>query len=652
MNKNLYFEKALEDLETLKQISYGTFVSYSNTNTEDKPVKKMKQALKNLEDYLKQVGELPKSQVDKALKESDFLISGVQNVFSFLKGQEGSLYEKLVADYTDVNHAYDQAKKNLSQKEGKDESTEASKITDQFLNNLVEVKRDRSYELFYISDENNKRFYTDALVQIICKHGKIHETIAEGDPLIKIPLWNSEEVKKTASHLIVVNDVPIRTFYKGAIEQLGNPFVENVHNAVMALLASRYESTVVRNHPEKSNLTYFNDFFYFLRKSCEAAHMVGNSTQVHHTTTLLSALSRGIFENKWLFEAASQYIYFNIHTTYGDKNIGQYVMESYEDIHRLMAKYPNGPLLKAIDHLLDPRTRMFDPMLMGAYPSYEGTLKINEKAIRLLRSPSPVRQDSITYAVCNDEFLTFLKAKADVRESVLIINIQNRQARKDRARSRVIEENVGDNGIQLLAFPEPEDLLQWIETTHGEQETFAEFFDNIQNEFSKPKVRSVFFAPDSSRELLGELLFKGLPMLKDVFFSKKKILFKNDKVLIIHLIYHLMVFKLIESLNVDTIIVMSKDGLDYASIFISGFAFFGDESWDEHRLKLLIAKLLAPTLSVRDRLIFPHHLELFSKFLNCLRKNRQHIKQLIPLLCLNPERSQLSDYLNEFPNDL
>ncbi len=667
------FEKALQHLEKLKKISYNSPSSFINSTrsddifSEDHHVDEMKQAIKNIEDYLKKAGSLPKSEANKALQESNFLIAGVQNVFSFLESRERELYQSLVHDYSELSRVYNKTQANLSRKIIKEEEEEENEELiereleemheeEHFLNNLVEVKRDRSYELFYMSDEENKRFYTDTLTQIICKQGKIHETAHEGDPLTKTSVWNSEELHNLASSLVFTNDMPIRLFYQKALSNLEIKSTEKIHNAVMGLFLSRYQTTVVSNNPKKDNLQYFNDFLYFLRDAWKTQNTVpDNQTHYRHTHSLMSSLSSGIFETKLTFTEAARYLYFHINSkiqAQEDKkplSSGQYVSEVYEELYRLFSKYPSGPLFKAIDRILDSRATVFDPIVLGVFPGLEGTLKLGDKSINIIRSPSPITQSSILYANCNEEFIGFLNAKEDLGDITLILNIQNRLSRKDRARSRVIEESLDRiDKAHIFSFPEPEDLLKHIEKVHGEQETFFGFFSIFKEEFNKSGSLSLFSVPGISRGQIYDFLDASLSVLKDTFFSKKKILFKNDKLLLLHIISYLTVFKLIEIIDPNNLIVMSKDGLDYASIFIAGLTFFSsEEAWDEHRLKLLMTKVLAPTLVARDRLVFAHHIELMSKFLNCLRKNRQNLSNLKPFYNYDLEKWQFSGYLNE-----
>ncbi|BAE81019.1 calcium binding EF-hand protein precursor [Chlamydia felis Fe/C-56] len=671
MRKACYnFEKALEHLEKLKKISYGSPASFINSAkinelfSNDHYVGEMKQALKNIEDYLKKAGSLPKSEANKALQESNFLIAGVQNVFSFLESRERELYQSLANDYSEISKVYNKTQANLSRKIIKEEEEEELVEREleemceeeRFLNNLVEVKRDRSYELFYMSDEENKRFYTDTLIQIICKQGKVHETAHEGDPLTKTIVWNSEELHNIASSLVFANDMPIRLFYQKALSDLETESTKKIHNAVMGLFFSRYDATVVSNNPKKDNLRYFNDFLYFLRDAWKTlSDHTHDQTHYRHSFTLISALSSGIFESKLAFTEAARYLYFHIHTKLhpeGEKkplSSGHYVSEIYEELYRFLSKYPNGPLFKAIDRMLDPHSSVFDPIILGMFPGLEGTLKLGDKSINVIRSPSPITQSSILYANCNEEFIGFLNAKANLGDTTLVLNIQNRLSRKDRARSRVLEEILdGIDRAHVFSFPEPEDLLNGIEKMHGEQETFLGFFSVFKEEFNKSGSSSLFSVPDVSIGKIHAFIDDSLSVLKETFFSKKKILFKNDKLLLLHIISYLIVFKLIEIIDPNNLIVMSKDGLDYASVFISGFSFFADdEFWDEHRLKLLMVKVLAPTLVARDRLVFANYIELMSKFLNCLRKNRQNLSNLKPIFNYDLEKWNFSGYLNE-----
>lgn len=664
------FEQALENLEKLKEISLATSndsylnnpARFNQRKQTGSSVMEMKEALKNVENYLLEISCVSKSHADKALKESDFLIAGVQNVFSFLENRE-DLYKSLLDEYSEVTKAYDEVKKNLKEVPtydlSTDEETEEHKEPECFLNNLVEVKRDRSYELFYMLDEQDKRFYNDALVQIIYKQNKLHETVNEGDPLTKTLLWNSEEVKNIASSLVIVNDMPLRLFYQRALSHLDIEAVVKVHNAVMALFFSRYEATMVFKSPKKHNIWYFNDFLLFLREAWkDLNNNVIDSQERKQTKLLASALSLGIFESKLVFEEASRYLYFNIQTKLENANgkkplsPGQYLTDAYEELHRLISKYPNGPLFKAMDRVLEHESRPYDPMILGILPSLEGTLKLHGKSIDIIRSPSPVTQSSILYANCNEEFLGFLNAKAHRSEVTLVLNIQNRISRKERARSRVIEEALEQEEhapyVHAFSFPEPEELLQNLESIHGDIETFADFFSILQEEFHKPLLASSFFLTKELKEFVGSFLKEKLTALKDIFFAKKKILFRNDKLLLLHLLSYLIVFKLIERTNPNSIVVVSKDGLDYVSVFIAGFAFFSREAfWDEHSLKLLLTNVLSPTLVARDRLVFVSHIELLSKFVNCLKKNRQGFSSLKSFFKDDIEGWEFTGYLHE-----
>lgn len=240
-------------------------------------------------------------------------------------------------------------------------------------------------------------------------------------------------------------------------------------------------------------------------------------------------MSAKLYDHTIDFVEAANYIFLNISSKLqpeeGKKPLsaGQYVAEIYDELHRLFSKYPNGPLFKAIDRMLDPYLKEFDPILLGILPCLEGKLIQGDKEIKVLRTPSPVSQSSILYANCNGEFLHFLDAKTCQGDKILVINIQNRLSRKDRARSRIIEESLQDySSVYMSAFPEPEDFLYGLEQVHGELETFTDFFSLVQQEFFKPKAQGYCVLPEEMKERMGVFLEGIVPSLKNVFFSKKK----------------------------------------------------------------------------------------------------------------------------------
>lgn len=662
------FEKALENLENLKKLSFDKIIDQEHqTMTAKSDVhhrsEKIKEALNGLQGYVQFARSLPKQEADKGLKQLNFLFSGVQNVSSFLEEKDTRLYHVLEPQFFELNQTYNHTQTALNQALSEINSQNNLPLTTEDenyqLNSLVEIKRDKVYELFYLSDEKNHKFYSETLIQIINKQEKVYESVHEGDPLTKAVLWNIEAVDRLVRSILMFNDVPIRLFYQKAFKYLHEDSVSYTHNALMALFLSRSSASTSKTSA-KSNIHYFTDFILFLRNAWDALLLKTELQEDYdrHSYALISSLSISLFQTSIVFEQAEKFLYFQIKKTVHldeDKklNASQYLSEVYEELHRFLSQYPNGPLFKAIDKLADAHMEPFDPIMLGMLPSLEGVLRSEYKKIDVIRSPSPISQSSVAYAHCNQEFLEFLQTKTQLQTKVLVLNIQNRLSWKDRARTRVIEESIeqteNKDYISVCSFPEPEEFLQLIEQHYGEQETFKDFFSIVYSEFQKPQSISLWLIPKHCQEKINIFLNSVLPLLKEVFFSKKKILFKNDKILLLHIISYLIIFKLIEIMDPDSLMVITKDGLDYASIFIGGFAFFAQDSgWDEHQLKLFISKILTPTLVARDRLIFSNHIELLSKFINCLRKNRQNLHLLKTFFHFDIEGWRLSNYMNEF----
>ncbi|WP_213318149.1 calcium-binding protein [Chlamydiifrater volucris] len=586
-------------------------------------------------------------------------IHEVEDLLEVFDGQSDLLESIGVSEeYNDLRNTYEhvigtEAKDSLAIKEQEvNLDNDLSKVPT--LDSLVEVKRDRYYELFFIRNEDNKRFYTESLAQIIAKHGKLHEASSTVDPLTKTFLWQGNEKERQSNYIFSASEPFIRDFYKlGALKNKTIPEVSAVHNAILALMLSKTSKTKISSKPIKSNLAYFNDFLGFLREATllleEGSFNTSEKTDLRITS--------GRIVDKWILSLffyrpdnseALRYLFSQMNSSMEGKKMSasKYVSDLYDEQHRIFSKFPNGPLLKSLDYLSDKHScQQFDPFKMGMTPSFEGNLVCsNGKAfMKVFSSANPITQESVLYASLNQEFLSLLKILKREGSSVFVVNFQNRQSKKDKARTRLLEE-CADNSdfsgnIKVFSCPEPEDLLLNIE---GKEEIkdFNEFVQAVLEELTKNEVSSSYRMDSLIKNRLEkEFLPKCLNSLKDVFFSKKKILFRNDKLLLLHLVSYLLVFKQLEIILPNYFWIMSKDGLDYVGAFLAGLCCFSRKSteWDEKFLKSMLAKLSVSTFLMRDRQVMSPCVELLEKLMSSLRKNRKNLPKLHSLYELDLE---------------
>ncbi|WP_213357504.1 hypothetical protein [Chlamydiifrater phoenicopteri] len=618
---------------------------------------------------LESVGSYINKISNKQQIEGTPLINEVENLLEVFDDNKelletigiSSEYNELRSAYTEViNSNEDDSFKS----KGPAVDSDKPSIVIPILDSLVEVKRDKYYELFFITNENNKKFYTDSLAQIIAKHGKVYETSSTSDPLTRTFLWQGKEKERQSRYMFSVAEPCIRDFYKlEALKEKAIPEISIVHNAVMALMLSKQPKTMISSKPVKSNVAYFNDFLGFLR---EAVILL---EEVHYNSVETPALkikAKKIID-EWLLSLASyrptysealHYLLSQMNVSMEGKKISasKYLSDLYDEQHRIFSKFPNGPLLKAVDYLSDRSLcQQFDPFKMGLTPSFEGELVYNEReiAIKVLSSASPVIQESVSYASLNQEFLSLLKVFKQEGSSVFIVNFQNRRSKKDKARTRLLEECADSldfaGNVTLFSCPEPEELLSNIENER-EIEDFSEFIQAVEKELRKDRSTSSYgMNLEVKNQLEKEFLPKCLSSLKELFFAKKKILFRNDKLLLLHLISYLLIFKQLEVVLPNYFWIMSKDGLDYADTFLAGLFCFSRKSTDldEKSLKLMLAKLSVQTFLMRDRQVLSSCVELLEKLMGALRKNRKNLPKLQALYTCDLEGWVFSGFLPE-----
>jgi hypothetical protein len=115
------------------------------------------------------------------------------------------------------------------------------------------------------------------------------------------------------------------------------------------------------------------------------------------------------------------------------------LLEDHRRIEKVLKKYPNGPLLKALDvfhQRLD--IKGFDPIRQGNLPCYLFQFSDGVVDTKCIRLPSPTFQEKIDHAEVTPEFKGFLRHLVAEKKTCLLINFQDVTSWEEHARCKAI----------------------------------------------------------------------------------------------------------------------------------------------------------------------------------------------------------------------
>ncbi|MEG0036846.1 MAG: hypothetical protein RSB82_03630 [Victivallaceae bacterium] len=512
------------------------------------------------------------------------------------------------------------------------------------LNNLIEIKKDGSYELFYLRDTDGKKFYTEALVQILSKYGRLHENCDAQNPFIKTILWSGLEKYRAARQILTSVQEDLKLFYKFALANFSDKIAVALHNAIMALMMAGSDNTCPSKKSSKTNLEYFRDFFYFLRNALKIIKdfpLHENHSHLDIYRKLSKNLCRAFFSLEISFTETIKYLIPFLTDSVSQKLSEDKYLKApnlfllfYDNLTKELSKYPSGPVFKALDIISKDESIDFDPHVLGFFPSFLQIVKNKDYSLKIMSAPCPTVQKSIAYADLVEEFSYFMDSLKETEEKLFVINLQNRLSKKDKARCALLEDfflRTSSEEVVFLTIPEPEEVLRSLESERGIVEDLDEFLSVLKHNISfneRSQYRMIAATVFLDREFLHDLLLS----LKDVFFSRKRALFRNDKLLLLELMNLNIAVKIIDIYRPQCLLALSKDGLDRTSAFCFCLENLLDPviclSKDSEYLKTVFCRLMASTMTLRDRLMRSDSFDITVKVMNSLRKHKDYMAVL------------------------
>ncbi|WP_194843584.1 hypothetical protein [Candidatus Clavichlamydia salmonicola] len=594
--------------------------------------------------------------VDNIMMEVDTTISSLEHA-DVLFCNLGSLpeYKNLKQVYQEIqenilgesnNHQIFSDEKGVIFSEKQNISKNTSVCKDavlQILNNVSDIKKDKHYELFYIKNDKGSRFYSDNVLRSIGKLEKDIRYSGSKDPLVQSKLWEDRDICYASMSILKGMQAFLQTFYKQLSNVRKSSASLSIHNCIVALMLAAKPEHLLEVVSSKNCFKYFLDFLFYLRNSLEQIDFIKDLTfddeknlltekEYYVLTEILNHFCYCIYtidiKERGFTHVLKEWSQLVVH-----QPLSSFIEKSYEKVGEILSKFPNGPLFKSMDLLIENEKSgalehmRFDPMVLGIFPQKEGILRAGKNIlVEIIRAPCPTIQRTIDQVFITEEFLGFLKSLTHRKERCLFVNLQDRLSWKEKTRCHAIESLREQPEYAKMFYPIslPEDVdFVWCTDTYGHYQGIEPFIMAVHDDvLSKDRHYFMHFKEDIwSKKELKNLLF----LIAEVFFSKKKNLSRYEKVLFLNIFYYLAVLRIIHHLDISKIIISSKDALDGAGAFLASFMAFIKLNKGQDNLLLkdadsIFQLLTGSVLTTRDRCVFAPLAEMLIRLVEMLEK--------------------------------
>lgn len=500
------------------------------------------------------------------------------------------------------------------------------------LRDLNTVKRDDSYELFYLKQDDGSPFFNRSLLRHIKLVHEFDESFDNDleDPLLKIHRYRDILVHKIA--LVVKEKIEDKAaaFYREIAHHKKFDVVKLLHSTLLSLLMACKSYSLSKNTSKKIANEYFADFLSFFRQVLSTReYQQILSGEMDETDMLSKVIFDLIFEISYGLYTAKHQIGFvkdfidPIMKRAGESdwkaglkalNTPELISElssAIDQIDKHLNLFPSGPLLKSFDLLTSTQIPLsFDPFLLSNYPELLFTVESPSKKMKVLRVPSPTRQQYTSKAEALDEFIAFLNALQIKKEKLLYINLQNSLSWKEHARCQEIT-RMGlrkeyEQCLSLVSLNKGSEFYN--QSAEYEEMDQADIFLKVAQQQLLSHEGSGYSFPKQVEADVESFIKKLLPLMHDLLFKKSKSLKRKDRMDFIEIAYTLITLKVISLVKPDHLCFSCKDGVDKGmhatySFYIALKILRGDSHWKDAEINEVLTLLFGPALLVRERVV-------------------------------------------------
>lgn len=502
---------------------------------------------------------------------------------------------------------------------------------------LEDFKEDLHYELFYLKNEARQPFHNSECIKRL-KLLYDSEKMGENDQMhSKLTLLESKDFQRKAIAILVGVNSLARDFYRSSLSDSENAWVLSLSKALMALmLSSNPQHLLPGEESSKMASDYFADFKSYLREAVTSKeYRSAVAGKMDAQDRRLALLTYKLCSSYFLSTCLQKEIVNLLRAIAGEAShlesgmVYEDVASEDEALRRALQKSPNGPIKKIIGAFLNGEMEQgWDPLMMKNTPSLVFTLVSETKEIPIMRMAAPVYQSSIRRAEIVKEFEAWINPSLiENRKKILLIDLQDSTSSLEYARTEVLKElweNSADkSALSLVRLAKKTDFY-FQKDAYKELEEASVFIQNLEQQLEEGDLCGFWIPP----ELLGHIsgFVKGYgSMIHEVFFDKKEHLSCRQRQDFIEIFYAFFSLKLIEWINPDSVVFISKDGLDtavssIAALFFCAKHLMAKQKFSEQDRDFIFWILYGAPLLVRERALHKqealrciHFLETFEK---------------------------------------
>lgn len=502
---------------------------------------------------------------------------------------------------------------------------------------LDSAKKDTEYELFLLRKEDGTRFFSPRLIRNIKLISDFESYLSgdhEVDPLLNTGVWESRYAHHVANICVKSLKDDIERFLE--LNQDNRPIVQKLNKAIIALfMAAKLENV---SHPSsiKDCHNYYKDFQGFIRECLQSSDyqkMIAYPPDDEFSniilkiirtfcTTLYSGLVwphelTGMVQGL-IHESESNLTQDSRKTVKQPNSLGNRLSREYTALAKYIKQHPNSAMNKILSLLEDSAGNVFDPLMQDNLPLMLYGIYVQDKVFPFARWPSVTVQNFINKAIPNEEFKAFLNDCIELKKKVLMINFQDRVSWKEQARCEVIEA-LGHHYKEVLdVVTLAKDTEFYNQLAPFTQENQAHVFMESFKKELKNSVSGYFFSDNET--ILEEFYEPCMDEIHKIFFSKKNVLTRENRLDFIEIFYLFLNLKLVDLLKPDVIGLSCKDGLDITSTAATELYVFmkllSQEQFSENDREFIDSMLYCPCLLTRGRIL---NLERFNRMVSVLK---------------------------------
>jgi hypothetical protein len=492
---------------------------------------------------------------------------------------------------------------------------------------LESVKKDTEYELFCIRKQDGSRFFSPGIIRnlrLVSDFGTLFSEEKKEDRLSDFPIWRDRICHQSARHIYQRIRPTLDVYFREVFRFKEHELVCNLSKAFFALMLAANPNHLMNNEVKKSAYHYFSDFLKFFRDALNTRdfeRLVAYPPKKGHTIErsieeTIQRVAEALFDHTGTFEAILPLIHHFIdeggrlvapeHKAI-DNALWSHLAAAWQALAKVMKSHPHGPLNKVIHAIEEGEYNFFEPFSADNIPYTSFVIYLPSHKLKVLRLPSPTRQETAEKAEVIPEFLAFLKSG----KKHLLINLQDRTSWRECARSYALE------SLQnVMTLPVDTDFYHQL-LPYRDEANWGVFSTHLLDQAGDPQ--SGFYFPDPLKSKLEAFIPQAIESLHALFFRNKSSLTLDERLDFIEIFYLMLILKAIDLSHPDTLSITCKDSLDTGNLmshFLWAFFLIVSNDFSEDQVSHLIASLMAPPLITRERLPLSNR---FQRMLQALR---------------------------------